>query len=218
MDVEVVVDRDLCIGAGECVRLAPRVFDQDERAISVVVNSRGEPEERVVRAVVACPVQAITLRVGRATVGPAQLRDWTHGAHGDDPLVAVLEQLCEDHHQLRGAVATMSSDRERDHGRALDELTTVHLDREQRAYADLTATVDVKLIDAFEDGHAAITRRLDELAALGDDSVSQREALDRLAAAIEAHIRIEETVLFPVVLATLHQRRQTEAATTSDAS
>ena len=38
MTSDVDVDRDLCIGSGTCVRLAPGVFALDDEEISVVVD------------------------------------------------------------------------------------------------------------------------------------------------------------------------------------
>lgn len=70
MDVEIRADRARCIGSGQCVFLAPGVFDQDHDTKAVVTDPRGEPEERIVHAVIACPMQAITLRVGRTAVAP----------------------------------------------------------------------------------------------------------------------------------------------------
>jgi ferredoxin len=58
------VDGDRCIGAGQCVRLAPDVFDQDEDDGTVVLLRESVPADReaVAReAVNACPAQAIAV-------------------------------------------------------------------------------------------------------------------------------------------------------------
>jgi ferredoxin len=60
--VEVVVDPDLCIGSGDCVRLSPSAFHLDEAAgvsvaITAGVASAGLP--LLVEAARACPTQAI---------------------------------------------------------------------------------------------------------------------------------------------------------------
>ncbi|WP_428965615.1 ferredoxin [Micromonospora fluostatini] len=58
----VTVDRDACCGAGNCVRTAPEVFDQDD-ADGLVLLRRAEPPpgsvDAVHRAVELCPSGAI---------------------------------------------------------------------------------------------------------------------------------------------------------------
>lgn len=214
MDVEIDVDRGRCIGAGECVRLAPGVFDQDDGAISFVVDPRGESEERIVHAVVACPMQAITLHVGGVAVGANELRDWAHGAHADDPIVALLEQFCDEHHELRAALAEVPTLEDVDRADAICALTRAHLRNEEHAYSVLTALIDSELVDAFDDIHATIDRDLDEVAASRADGATHGRILRELATLVEDHIRLEETVLFPVALAALaRQHAEPEAAT-----
>ncbi len=199
MDVEIDVDRGRCIGAGECVRLAPGVFDQDDGAISFVVDPRGESEERIVHAVVACPMQAITLHVGGVAVGANELRDWAHGAHSDDPIVALLEQFCDEHHELRAALAEVP--------------TLEDVDRADAICALTQALIDSELVDAFDDIHATIDRDLDQVAASRADGATHGRILRELATLVEDHIRLEETVLFPVALAALaRQHAEPEAA------
>jgi ferredoxin len=62
--VRIVADRELCIGAGQCVRYAPTVFDQDvEDGIVVVLKSAPAEDQRdeVDEAIEVCPAQAIWL-------------------------------------------------------------------------------------------------------------------------------------------------------------
>lgn len=62
VSVIVRVDRSRCIGAGQCVRVAADVFDQDEKeGLVMVVMERphGEGVERARQAERACPAQAI---------------------------------------------------------------------------------------------------------------------------------------------------------------
>jgi ferredoxin len=58
---KVVVDRDLCIGAGPCVVLAPGVFQLDEENKAYVVDLHGADAETVLQAAESCPVKAIYL-------------------------------------------------------------------------------------------------------------------------------------------------------------
>jgi len=62
--VLISVSLDLCIGSGNCARIAPGVFDQDpEEGYAIVVDS--SPERRshaaVREAAAVCPATAITI-------------------------------------------------------------------------------------------------------------------------------------------------------------
>jgi ferredoxin len=61
--MRVIVDKDVCIGAGNCVRTAPDVFDQDEEGFAEVLddNPPRELEEDVLLARRLCPARAITV-------------------------------------------------------------------------------------------------------------------------------------------------------------
>jgi ferredoxin len=62
--MKVYVDRSRCVGAGQCVRMAPAVFDQDELQGLVVLLHPDPPRasaEQVRRAALLCPAQAIRL-------------------------------------------------------------------------------------------------------------------------------------------------------------
>jgi ferredoxin len=70
MTIHVDVDRDLCIGSGTCVRLAPGVFALDEEEISVVVDPHAADVSKLRLAAEACPTEAI--RIGEP---PGDARD-----------------------------------------------------------------------------------------------------------------------------------------------
>ncbi|MER6474147.1 ferredoxin [Streptomyces collinus] len=57
------IDKDVCIGAGQCALAAPRVFTQDDDGYSMLVpgheDGGGDPMAR--EAARACPVGAITV-------------------------------------------------------------------------------------------------------------------------------------------------------------
>ena len=62
--MRVNVDREMCIGAGNCVRLAPGVFDQsDDDGLNVVLVAEppADQHEAVRRAIDACPTNAISI-------------------------------------------------------------------------------------------------------------------------------------------------------------
>ncbi|MFJ2868461.1 ferredoxin [Kitasatospora sp. NPDC087314] len=62
--VRINLDREKCIGSGQCVLAAPDWFDQDEDGIAVVLEeettSEGESED-VRLAAFTCPALAISL-------------------------------------------------------------------------------------------------------------------------------------------------------------
>ncbi|MFC8080944.1 ferredoxin [Streptomyces sp. NPDC057307] len=64
--MRVTADRDLCIGAGQCVLAAPEIFDQDDDGLVVVVDST-PPESRLDaadEAALMCPARAISVTDG----------------------------------------------------------------------------------------------------------------------------------------------------------
>jgi ferredoxin len=62
--MEIIVDEDACIGAGQCVLAAPDVFDQrDEDGIAILLTETPAPEshDAVRDAAVRCPALAIRI-------------------------------------------------------------------------------------------------------------------------------------------------------------
>ena len=57
----IVVDRERCIGSGNCSFYAPNTFDLDEELKSVVVDPAGDDPADVRAAVEGCPVNAISI-------------------------------------------------------------------------------------------------------------------------------------------------------------
>jgi ferredoxin len=57
--IEISVDRALCIGSGDCVDTAPNVFQLDEEDKAVVVDPDGASVNEVIEAAGNCPVSAI---------------------------------------------------------------------------------------------------------------------------------------------------------------
>lgn len=65
--LKVIVDRDKCVGSGECVFTAPEVFDQDEDdGIVVLLTDTPEEElwEAARQAARQCPANAIRVEEG----------------------------------------------------------------------------------------------------------------------------------------------------------
>jgi ferredoxin len=61
--VRVAVDRERCIGSGNCVYWAPASFDLDDEGLSVPTDPAAEPLERLRVAADGCPTRAISVEV-----------------------------------------------------------------------------------------------------------------------------------------------------------
>jgi ferredoxin len=59
--VRIEIDREKCMGSGNCGFWAPHVFDLDDEGIAYVVDPGGDPEDKIVLAAEGCPTQAITV-------------------------------------------------------------------------------------------------------------------------------------------------------------
>jgi ferredoxin len=59
--LEISIDRELCMGSGNCSFWAPGVFDLDDEGIAFVVDPSAESEDKIVLAAQGCPTQAITI-------------------------------------------------------------------------------------------------------------------------------------------------------------
>ncbi|MFF0061630.1 ferredoxin [Streptomyces sp. NPDC005279] len=62
----IAIDKDRCIGAGQCALTAPEVFTQDDDGFSELLPGRGDGASSplVREAARACPVGAIRLSQG----------------------------------------------------------------------------------------------------------------------------------------------------------
>lgn len=59
--LDIRIDRDRCMGSGNCVFWAPETFDLGDDGYSVVVDASATDEERLRVAAEGCPVGAISL-------------------------------------------------------------------------------------------------------------------------------------------------------------
>jgi ferredoxin len=65
--MRVEVNRDLCVGSGQCVVIASSVFDQDDDSGTVVLLNDTPPEsmgDEIAEAVEICPARAIAIVEG----------------------------------------------------------------------------------------------------------------------------------------------------------
>ncbi|MEK7595659.1 MAG: ferredoxin [Patescibacteria group bacterium] len=58
---KVVVNRDLCIGAGTCVVVAGKTFELDGENKAIITDMHGDADESIMIAAQSCPTQAIEL-------------------------------------------------------------------------------------------------------------------------------------------------------------
>jgi ferredoxin len=59
--MRIVIDRDQCVGFGDCVKEAPEGFELDQETVAVFVAPETVERDRLLRACDACPVDAITV-------------------------------------------------------------------------------------------------------------------------------------------------------------
>ena len=73
-DLTVIIERNQCIGSGNCTKVAPELFELDDSNIVTFAAQAGQIErERVIEACDVCPVDALVARdaAGRRIV-PAE--------------------------------------------------------------------------------------------------------------------------------------------------
>lgn len=69
-DIEIKIDREACMGSGNCQFWAPNVFDLDDDGVAVVIDQAGDPRDKIVNAARGCPTQAITVLEAGEQVAP----------------------------------------------------------------------------------------------------------------------------------------------------
>lgn len=63
-EMQIEINRELCMGSGNCSFWAPDVFDLDDDGIAVVLDPTAAPEEKIILAGQGCPTQAISITKG----------------------------------------------------------------------------------------------------------------------------------------------------------
>jgi ferredoxin len=70
-ELRIVIDRDLCVGFGDCVAEAPTAFELDDEGLAVHRPGIADTDrDTLVRACRACPVDALSAYVGDRLVAP----------------------------------------------------------------------------------------------------------------------------------------------------
>ena len=59
--MKVKIDRDLCVGVGNCVAYAPTVFALDEENKVIVLDPSSVDDETLLEAAESCPENAIVV-------------------------------------------------------------------------------------------------------------------------------------------------------------
>ena len=59
--LSIEINREVCMGSGNCSFWAPGVFDLDDDGIAIVTDPAGEPEDKILLAGQGCPTQAIAI-------------------------------------------------------------------------------------------------------------------------------------------------------------
>ena len=61
MSFSITIDRDVCIGSGQCTVYAGATFTQDAEAKVTLLDPVGDDLDAIRTAVEACPTRALTL-------------------------------------------------------------------------------------------------------------------------------------------------------------
>ncbi len=59
--MKVKIDRDLCVGIGNCVVAAPTVFQLDKENKAIVLDISSAEEDKIMTAAESCPMNAIII-------------------------------------------------------------------------------------------------------------------------------------------------------------
>ena len=61
MPLSIRIDRERCMGSGNCAFHAPNTFDLDDEMKAIVVDPAGDPDDKIRLAVDGCPTLALSL-------------------------------------------------------------------------------------------------------------------------------------------------------------
>jgi ferredoxin len=62
--LDIRIDRETCMGSGNCAFWAPGVFDLDDDGIAVVLDPTAADDDKIIMAAQGCPTQAISVYRG----------------------------------------------------------------------------------------------------------------------------------------------------------
>jgi ferredoxin len=61
LKLQILINRDKCMGSGNCLFWAPQAFDLDDEGLSVVLDPATAEESQLFQAREGCPTGAISL-------------------------------------------------------------------------------------------------------------------------------------------------------------
>ena len=61
MALEIEINRDACMGSGNCSFWAPETFDLGDDGVAYVTDPAGDDDDKVILAGQGCPTQAIAV-------------------------------------------------------------------------------------------------------------------------------------------------------------
>ena len=61
MALRIEIDREKCMGSGNCSFWAPNTFELGDDGVALVVDPEGDPEDKILLAASGCPTQAIAV-------------------------------------------------------------------------------------------------------------------------------------------------------------
>ena len=64
--MRITIDRETCIGSGNCVHWLPAVFDQDDEGYAIVLDPTAADDDKIREAARNCPTRSIILEDGPA--------------------------------------------------------------------------------------------------------------------------------------------------------
>ncbi len=61
MAIDIAINREVCMGSGNCSFWAPATFDLDDDGVAIIIDATGDPEDKAILAAQGCPTQAISV-------------------------------------------------------------------------------------------------------------------------------------------------------------
>lgn len=68
MALDIRIDREVCMGSGNCVFYVPGVLDLDDDGIAIVVDPSAGEDDQIILAARGCPTQAISVFSGEEKI------------------------------------------------------------------------------------------------------------------------------------------------------
>jgi ferredoxin len=84
--IRIAIDRDRCVGSGNCLFWAPGTFDLGDDGFAMVIDPSGDDEDRIRVAAEGCPTRAISVEAIGDPMGTDPMGTEEEGQpHADRP-------------------------------------------------------------------------------------------------------------------------------------